>query len=191
MSPRRGLDKAGVVQAAADLVNTEGVEALSLGLLARLLGVQPPSLYNHIDGLHGLQREMAILNTRLLGERLGKAALGKSGAEALRAVAEAFRTYIKENPGLYLSTLRAGGTQTPVDVELGQAEGRVLEIVLAAMSSFNLERKEAIHFVRGLRSVVHGFTTLEIAGGFGIPLDIDESFHRLVELLIRGLGSSG
>jgi hypothetical protein len=45
-----------------------------------------------------------------------------------------------------------------------------------------------LHAVRGLRSLVHGFATLEVAGGFGMPLDIDESFRRLVELLISGLG---
>ena len=46
---------------------------------------------------------------------------------------------------------------------------------------------EAIHALRALRSVVHGFATLEAAGGFGIPLNLDESFRRLVELLIRGM----
>jgi hypothetical protein len=34
---------------------------------------------------------------------------------------------------------------------------------------------------------VHGFATLEISGGFGMPADIDESFARLVELYIAGL----
>ena len=36
-------------------------------------------------------------------------------------------------------------------------------------------------------SLVHGFATLEIAGGFGLPLDCDESFRRLVDMFIRGL----
>jgi len=190
MSPRSGLDKAIVIQTAAALVNAEGVEALTLGRLARELGVQTPSLYNHIDGLPGLQRELALLNARQLGEHLGGAAVGKSGPQALRSVAEAFRAYIKENPGVYLSSLRASLKRTPVDAELGQAEARVVEIVLAALASYDLDREDAIHAIRGLRSLVHGFTTLEIAGGFGIPLDLDESFQRLVELLIRGLGQS-
>jgi hypothetical protein len=50
-----------------------------------------------------------------------------------------------------------------------------------------LEEDEAIHALRGLRSLVHGFATLEISGGFGIPLDLDESFSRLVDLFITGL----
>jgi hypothetical protein len=35
--------------------------------------------------------------------------------------------------------------------------------------------------------MVHGFATLEVAGGFGLPLDLDESFNQLVEVFIRGM----
>ena len=46
---------------------------------------------------------------------------------------------------------------------------------------------DALHAVRALRATVHGFATLEIAGGFGLPLDCDESFRRLVQVLILGM----
>jgi AcrR family transcriptional regulator len=186
--PRRpGLDKAAVVNAAAQLVNTEGVEALSLNLLAGKLGIQTPSLYNHIDGLPGLLHELALLNTRLLGDCLAKAAIGRSGPQALMEVAQAYRAYIKQNPGLYLASLRASRNQQPVDPQLETAESRVVDIVLAVMASFGLEGEDALHAVRALRSLVHGFSTLELAGGFGLPLDCDESFRRMMNLLIQGL----
>jgi len=187
MPPRPGLDKRRVVSAAADLVNQEGIQALSLSRLARQLGVRPPSLYNHVDGLPGLYRELALLNTHQLGERLGNAAIGKSGPQALAAIAQAYRAYIKEFPGLYLASLRASGTQEPVDTELQAAEARVVEVALAVMASFGLKGEDGLHAVRGLRSVVHGFATLEVAGGFGLPLDCDESFRRMVDILIHGL----
>jgi AcrR family transcriptional regulator len=189
--PRRpGLDKAAVVKAAAELVNTEGIEALTLNRLAGKLGIQTPSLYNHIDGLPGLLREMALLSTRRLGECLANAAIGKSGPAALMDVALAYRTYIKENPGLYLASLRASRNQQPIDHQLETAEERVVEIGLAVMTAFGLESEDALHAVRGLRSLVHGFATLELAGGFGLPLDCDESFRRLINLLIQGLSVS-
>lgn len=176
-----------VVQAAAELVNREGVAALTLNRLAQQLGVQTPSLYNHVDGLPGLQRALALHNARLLGDCLTSAAIGKAEATGLLAVAQAYRDYIKTNPGLYLASLRAAGTQTPPDRELQQAEERVVAIGLALMASFGLQGEAAIHAVRALRSVVHGFATLEISGGFGLSLDCDESFQRLVTWLIRGL----
>jgi AcrR family transcriptional regulator len=180
-----------VVKAAAELVNAEGLEALSLGRLAQQLGVQTPSLYNHVAGLPGLHRELALMSVHELGEQLGNAVIGKSGAEAVLAGAEAYRAYIKANPGLYMAGLRSSGLQEPIDVELQSAQERVVQIALAVMNSFGLKGKEALHAVRGWRSLVHGFATLEVAGGFGLPLDCDESFRRLINLFVQGLQSAG
>jgi AcrR family transcriptional regulator len=187
MSPKAGLDKTRVIQAAAELLNEEGAPALTLGRLAAHLGVQTPSLYNHVDGLPGLYRELALMNARALGDRLVEAAIARSGPDALRAVAQAYRDYIKEFPGLYSSSLRASGNLAPVDVELEQEEARMVQVGLAVMTSFGLKQEDAVHAVRGFRSLVHGFATLEIAGGFGLPLDCDESFRRLVDAFVLGL----
>ena len=188
LQPRKArLDTATVVQAAAELIEAEGLEALSLGRLARQLDVQTPSLYNHIDGLPGLYRELALMSTRDLGERMGNAAIGKSGTDAVVALAEAYRAYVKDHTGLYMTGIRSSGQQTPIDVELQTAQERVVQIALAVVGSFGLRGEDALHAVRGLRSIVHGFATLEVAGGFGLPLDCDESFQQLVKMFITGL----
>jgi AcrR family transcriptional regulator len=201
--PRRpGLDKAAVVQAAVDLLDGEGPNSLSLKALGDRLGVQTPSLYNHVDGMPGLLRELSLRNALDLGTCLGDAAMGRSGTPALEAVAQAYRFYIKQHPGLYMASLRASGAQmsdsTPLSgtelvdkglpyPALAAAEERVVRVVLAVLVSFGLEGDDALHAVRGLRSLVHGFASLEIAGGFGLALDCDESFRRLVAMFIRGL----
>jgi pimeloyl-ACP methyl ester carboxylesterase/AcrR family transcriptional regulator len=187
LASRPVLNREAVVLAAASLLNAEGVEALSLSRLADRLGIQTPSLYNHVEGLPGLQRELALLNARQLGDCLATAAIGKSGPQAIREVAQAYRAYIKENRGLYEASLRVARIQLPVDDELKSAEDRVVKIGLAVVASFGLSGADGLHAVRGLRSMVHGFASLEVAGGFSLPLDCDESFHRLVEMLIRGL----
>jgi AcrR family transcriptional regulator len=187
MSQRARLDKSVVVDAAVDLVNLEGIEGLTLTRLAKKLGVQTPSLYNHIDGLPGLKRELALTNVHRLGDRLEKAAIGKSRPEALRQVAHAYRGYIKGNAGLYTASLKSAGSRAIKDDILEQSEEHVVEIGMAVVSSFGLQGDDGLHAIRGLRSVVHGFATLEITGGFGLPLDCDESFSRLVEILIAGL----
>jgi AcrR family transcriptional regulator len=185
------LDTATVVMAAAGLIEAEGLEALSLGRLAKQLAVQTPSLYNHINGLPGLYRELALISTRDLGERMGNAAIGKSGSTALLAMAEAYRAYVKDHYGLYMTGLRSSGQQTPVGVELQAAQERVVQIALAVVGSFGLQGEDALHAVRGLRSIVHGFATLEVAGGFGLPLDCDESFRRLIALFAHSLQATG
>lgn len=187
-SPR--LDRAAVVHAAACLVNAEGAEALTINRLARELGVRPSSLYNHIAGLDGLWRELAVLSIRALGDRLINAAMGKSGAGGVMALAQAYRAYVKEYPGLYQASLRASGNLETPDLELQAAEERVVAAALALVRSFGLEGEDAIHAVRALRSAIHGFTTLEVAGGFGMPLDLDASFTRLIEMVILGMKSA-
>ena len=189
--PRAGLDKETVVEAAAALLNTEGAEALTLNRLAQELGVKTPSLYNHVEGLPGLYRELALLNARTLGERFTQAAIGQSGPAALIAVAQAYRAYIKESPGVYLASLRSSGTQQPVDAELSAAEEQSLRVTVAVVASFGLTGEDALHAVRGLRSLVHGFATLEIAGGFGLPLSLEESFDRLLQMFVRALQTAG
>lgn len=187
MSPRSNLTKDIVVQAAADLLNAEGRDALSLNRLAEKLGIRAPSLYNHVDGLPGLMRELSILNARNLANRLNDAAIGQSGPGLVISLMQAYRSYIKEFPGLYLSTLRVSGMREEVDPELEREEARSLKVALAVMASFGLQGEDALHAVRALRSLVHGFTTLEVSGGFGMPLDLEESFVRLVRMFVAGL----
>ncbi len=191
MARRPGLDRDAVVQAAVELLDSEGAGTLSLGRVADRLGVQTPSLSNHVEGMPGLLRQLALRNARGMAACMGDAAMGRSGPEAVLAVAEAYRAYIKQHAGLYMASLRASGAQvqdgSSPDAELAEAESRVVRIVLAVLASFGLSGEDAIHAVRGLRSVVHGFATLEVAGGFGLPLDCDESFRRLVDMLVAGL----
>jgi AcrR family transcriptional regulator len=187
MATRARLTKTAVVQAAAELINEEGPSALSLNHLAEKLDIRTPSLYNHVEGLPGLQRELAVMNARLLADRMSAAAIGKSGTELFMTVAQAFRNYVGEYPGLYLSTLRSSAKQEIQDENLVREEERALKVGLAVMASIGLQGEDAIHALRAFRSTVHGFATLEVAGGFGLPEDCDESFRRLVEALVAGL----
>jgi hypothetical protein len=127
------------------------------------------------------------MNARLLADRLGEAAIGRSGPEAFMVIAQAFRNYVKEYAGLYMSTLRSSGNQASRDENLVREEERALNIGMAVMTSLGLQGENAIHALRAFRSMVHGFATLEVAGGFGLPQDCDESFRRLVEALVVGL----
>ena len=176
-----------MVEAAASLADEGGLEALSLSTLASKLGIRTPSLYNHIAGLEGLRRELALLGLRELGRRLGRATMGKTTDEATFAMAWAYRDFVRERPGLYAATVRSSRLSYPEDPDFEAAEREAFEAVLAVLASYGLRGDEALHAARGFRSTVHGFATLEVAGGFGIPLDLDESFDRLLHTFVAGL----
>lgn len=186
--PRAGLSRAAVVEAAAALADEGAGEELSLVRLAERLGVRKPSLYNHVEGLPDLRRELALMGLRELGGRLVRAAVGKAGAEGLFALAEAYRRFVKERPGLYGATVRSYRFSDPEDPELAAAEEEALEPVFAVLASCGIRGgEEAIHAARGLRSVAHGFATLEEAGGFGMSADPEKSFRKLVRAFVDGL----
>ncbi len=184
MSRRAGLDREGVVRAAAAIADTEGAGALTLAAVAARAGVRIPSLYNHIAGLDGLRHALALHALRLLADALRTAAIGRASDEAVYAVADAYRAFVKVHPGLYEIIQRVPPTTDP---DIQAASRAPVEVALAALTGYGLAGDDAIHAVRALRSAVHGFVTIEMTGGFGLPVNLDESFHRLITIFIRGL----
>lgn len=183
--PRVRLDRQKVVECAAEMADATGGE-VSLAALASKLGVRTPSLYNHISGQAELRREMALLGLRELRDRMMRAAVGKSGDDALCATARAYLEFGRERPGLYATTLQAAD---PADAGFEEPSEEIVSILVAVMSSYGLEGKRAIHAIRGLRSMLHGFVSLEAAGGFGMPIQLDESFQYALTIFISGLRS--
>lgn len=184
MSRRVGLDQATIVATAAALIDEKGIEQLSLGHLAENLGVRTPSLYNHIAGLPGLKRDLALYCLHDLLDRITRATIGKSRTEAIFAFVNAYRTYAREKPGRYAITLQS---PDPSDQEMQTVAQQLIEVIQAVLAPYKLSEEAAIHAIRSLRSIVHGFSSLEMAGAFGMPIDLDASFAWLINLFIAGL----
>lgn len=186
--PRKGLTTEEVVAAAADAADEVGFANLTLALLAGRLGVRPPSLYKHVDGLADLQHRVAALAITELGEAVRDAALGVAGRDALAGLAAAFRKYGTTHPGRYAATV--GAEFQGADDELLAASRRVVDLVYAILRGYGIEGPDADHAARVIRSALHGFTVLEAADGFRWAGDSDESFNWLIDMLDRGLRRS-
>ena len=182
--PRAGLNTAAVVAAAAEIADAEGLDRLTLARVAAAAGVRTPSLYNHVESLDDVRRRVALLALRDLAEALRDAAVGRAGDDALAATADAYRAYARRHPGRYAATQRAPAEG---DEEMRAAAKGAVDVVLAILRGYGLEGDDAIHAARGVRSALHGFVALEAGGGFGIPVDLDESYARMVRALARGL----
>lgn len=174
------------MRAAQKIADAKGWDSLTLAKVAAKLRIQSPSLYNHVGGLEELHRELKLLALRELGAVLGRATIGKSRDDAVRALASAYRTFVKQHPGIYAATMI---TAVRSDAELKAAGDEIVETCLAVLHGYGLNRRDGIHAVRAMRSAVHGFVALESAGGFGIPLDVDESFEWLVSALLGGFST--
>lgn len=175
--PRSGLTTLRVVQEAEAVADEVGLASVTLMSIALRLGVRTPSLYKHIDGMDALQRQLSIRALGELGDVLARACVGKSGVPAIQAISVALRTWAKQHPGRYAATVAAAD---PADTEYAAASYAVVQIALDVLASFGLAGDDAIDAARALRSTLHGFIALEEAGGFGLPVDVDRSFNRLV-----------
>jgi AcrR family transcriptional regulator len=180
--PRAGLDREAVVAAAAGLADAEGLPALTLARLADALGVRPPSLYAHVDGLEDLRRRLALRAARELTGELRAAVAGRARGDALSALAWAYRAYAHRHPGIYAALQRAP------DAGPEAAFVELVEVVTAVLRGYRLQREDAVHAVRIIRAALHGFVALELEEGFGLPLDLDETFARMVVVLDQGMG---
>jgi len=163
-----------------------GLAHLTLAALAERLGVRQPSLYKHIDGMGASKRSIAVRAKTELADVMSRAAVGRSRDDAIRVLASAYRTWARGHPGRYAATVHA---PTPGDVDDENATAAALHVVLDVLSGYGLRDDDAIDATRALRSALHGFISLEEAGGFGLPVDIDRSFNGLVDGLVVVLQS--
>lgn len=175
--PRAGLSRPLVVAEAALIADEIGWEALTLAAVASRLGVRLPSLYKHIDGRDALRTHVAIFSLRGLAIELSAATVGKSGGEAISALADAYRGFAARRPGAYASTIAA---PDPGNAEHVAAAAAVLQVALSVLEGFALTGADAIDALRGLRALMHGFVAIEAAGGYRMAQDLDRSYCRLV-----------
>jgi AcrR family transcriptional regulator len=184
MNPKKRLDMEAILSAAAELAEEKGLENIALNQLAERLGVKSPSLYNYLGGASELSGGLAKLALKRLEDAVRNAAVGKSRRDALMGIAVEYRKFAKGNPELYKAILKLPACDDSVIREAGHD---LVLILYKVMEPYCCGEEDAIHFVRGFRSVLHGFVSLEEAGFFKSPCDMDESYTRLVSGYISTL----
>ncbi|MFH0071168.1 TetR/AcrR family transcriptional regulator [Peribacillus sp. NPDC056705] len=184
MSPRPGIDRLHLLQTAAELADESGFHTITLAALAGRLGVRSPSLYNHIDGLPGLHQALTLCGLQVLQQQLLNVLAGRSGEDALRQACLTYVHFARTRPGLYEAALQP---ILPEQREIQQVGDQIVELLLQVLAPFSLERAEALHTVRMLRSLCHGFASLERAGQFALDLDRNASLEFMITVFIDGL----
>ncbi|MFK7679478.1 TetR/AcrR family transcriptional regulator [Priestia megaterium] len=185
MSPRQGLDFKKVIQTGENLANREGFYAVTIASLAKELNVRPPSLYNHIKGLEELRKELALSGLQQLYHLLKSTVEHASTEDAVYHLSKAYVSFVRKSPGIYEAT----ATVAPriKDEEVQKASDNILFLVLDVLKPYQLPENEALHAVRSLRSILHGFSSLEHKGGFGMSLSTDETLDFLIRTFALGL----
>lgn len=180
------LSREVVINAALTFLDREGWDALTVNALAAQLGTKGPSLYNHVHNLDDLRRTVRV---RVIGDiitMLSRAAEGRTGDDAVLAMAGAYRSYANHHSGRYSAFTRmplAGGD----DPEFTAATKGAAGPVMAVLSSYGLDIEQAFPAALEFWSALHGFVMLEMTGVMDDFIDVDNLFTDMVLRLAAGM----
>ncbi len=163
MNVKLGLTRERVLSAAATLADTEGLPAVTVSSVARVVGVKAPSLYAHVRSTDELHAALTVLALDELADAIDCAIAGLAGRDALTALAETHRAYARERPGRYDA---AGALDRPATDDLARAAGRHAAQQQAILRGYALGADAQVHATRLVASMLRGFIQLEAAGAF-------------------------
>jgi len=152
------LSRRGIAEAALALVEDEGMEALTTRRLARRLGVEGPSLYNHVASRDDLLDEM----TAVIDEQVEHALLEHPDwREGLVAFARSYRRAFVVRPQL-VATIASRPVRTAIALH-------AYDSMFAAFDRWGWDRRTAAYVMAALDFLVLGSCIETFAAGFDRP----------------------
>ena len=155
-----------VLDTARRLLDEEGIEALTLGRIARELGIKTPSLYKHFASRRQLEALLIADGLREHSEVL------EATGPDLESIAAAYRSFALAHPQLYrLMTARP----LPRDELPDGLEARAAAPLQRALGDPDL--------ARAAWACAHGMVQLELAGRFPVDADLDAAWEKAIRAL--------
>jgi len=178
------LSRDTIVHAALTFLDREGWDALTINALATQLGTKGPSLYNHVDSLEDLRRNVRMRVVGDIIDMLTTVGEGRTRDDAVMVMASAYRSYAHHHPGRYSAFTRMplGGD----DPEFTEATRAAAAPVISVLASYGLDGDDAFYAALEFWSAMHGFVLLEMTGAMN-GIDTDTVFTDMVMRLASGM----
>lgn len=154
MSDREPLNRDRIVAAAVALVDTDGVDALSMRTLAGRLGCAPMSLYNHVAD----KDELLTAMLEAIADEIEPPEPDREPLDAIRARAISTRAALARHPWA------AELWQRSVP---GPARTRLMEELLEMLARTDLSPKVAHHGFHAVNNHVLGYTLQDLGMNMG------------------------
>lgn len=168
----------------ASIADKQGLNNLSLKAVAEELNVRTPSLYNHIESLDDLLREVAHKGMRSMNEQMTQAAIGKSGNTALKSISVEYLNFIIEHPGVYETIQWATWHGTNETAEIFENYIKILSTIILSYSFPSESTNEILNLFTGF---LHGFTTLQVRYAFSEPQKVRDELCNSVDTIMLGV----
>jgi AcrR family transcriptional regulator len=162
--------KAEIVEAALDLLEAGGPEAVTMRAIADRLGIQAPSLYKHFPDKEAL--EVALIAAGFAEQAQTFSAAGRSRSP-LASLARAYRAWAIAHPHLYLLM-----TNRPLERDrLPEGVESAAAAPLVKACGGDPDR------ARAAWAFAHGMASLELANRFPPGADLDAAWRSGIEAL--------
>jgi len=175
-----------IVSAARAIVESEGLDGLTMQKVASVVGVRAPSLYKHVSGRGELIKLIAEVTVEELSMTLESASRGSDLRVNLDAMARAFREFAHRRPESYRLVFAPTSDEwRPDPAVLAAAVRPVVETAGGLAGS-----QHGLEAARLVTAWAHGFVTMELAGAFRMEGDIDSAFYFGIERIGASLESA-
>jgi AcrR family transcriptional regulator len=180
-----------LLNSAADILESEGPDALSVRRIAAAANVAPMGVYNHFDSKNGIIEALFIQGFDRLRDALAGIADIEDPYEALREGGRRYRALALAHPMVYqLMFERTVPGYEPSDHAL-EVAARAFDALVAAveraMAAGVLAEGSPTEAAQVIWASVHGWVSLELQG-IGFAEDQETGFERVCSSLLSGLG---
>jgi AcrR family transcriptional regulator len=177
-----------IVTAARRILESDGLEQLTMQSVAAAVGVRAPSLYKHVRDRGDLIRLVGDDTALELADRLDAATDWIDDPRlAIEALARTYRTFAVSHPQAYRLLFTDLPEGSRIDADANARAGRALFRAVAGLVGDD-------HALEAARTVVawaHGFASMELAGAFRLGGDVDSAFHYGIEKLTDAIADRG
>jgi len=154
--------------------------------IAADLVTEMEAFFGKVDTIPQMKQALAIAGYQGLRRQIEKAVEGKTGLDAVRAMALAMRSFALGSPGLAVASFRDPEIDNP---EYQKAAGQLAQTVRRVFSDVGITDESAKHAIRILKSLVRGFVLGEMSAQVARPMEYQKSYVLAVEIFVSGLGA--
>jgi AcrR family transcriptional regulator len=172
-----------VIAAGREILETDGVDGLTMQRLASAVGVRAPSLYKRVDGRADLVRLIALDVSAELSRVVDAAATTGDAALDLAAIATAFRAFAHAHPEAYALLFRRlpESWRLQFGIDIGSFDALFRTVRALAGPGDELEA------ARTVVAWAHGFVSMELADAFRLGGDVDRAFAYGTQRLAKAI----
>lgn len=178
------INRESIIETARELIEAQGIDAVTLRMVADTLGVKPPSLYRYIKNKNAMLLAVNEVTNQELTKVIMKADdASTSLTERLVRMALAYRQYAHEHPICYAMAMGS-------NAEIRPSQDMLVQLILPLQDLFAqfTDEEQSLVALRGAFAMLHGWVSLEISQQLQRGGDLNAHFEQSFRAYLAGLG---